>query len=147
MVLPGDLGMMGTRRPELGGLWVSGSGRMPCSLDARHKWAEHHLPSVSGFLVWKDPFCLHPLWNPCSKQYFWHPLCSWWEKCRKTFKSKCVWAFCVYTQASWGLGKGWLTGLSSSLGYGKLVVKAMKRVVSIALVPVLESKVRACKLQ
>lgn len=45
------------------------------------------------------------------------------------------------------MGKGWLTGLSSSLGYGKLVVKAMKRVVSVALVPVLESKVRACKLQ
>lgn len=35
MVLPGYLDMVGTRRAELGGLWVSGSGRVPYNLAAR----------------------------------------------------------------------------------------------------------------
>lgn len=38
MVLPGYLGMVSIRRAELGGLWVSGSGRVPCNLDGRHIW-------------------------------------------------------------------------------------------------------------
>lgn len=38
MVLPGYLGMVAIRRAELGGLWVSGSVRVPCNLAAKHIW-------------------------------------------------------------------------------------------------------------
>lgn len=38
IVLPGYPSMVGVRRADLGGLWVSGFGRVPGNSAGRHTW-------------------------------------------------------------------------------------------------------------
>lgn len=109
MVLPGYLSMVGVGGADLVGLWVSRFWRVRATQLEDTHGAEHHLHRVADILIWEDPLCLHLLWNPWSKQYFWQPLCSGWEECRKISKTRFIWASHFYTQAWWrGLAERWV---------------------------------------